>query len=186
MRSRCRLMCSRALSSRRSEATGVWSAKQVTDPSLGVQVELVHLVVAPDHLATDRRVAARKGLQRPFQQQPGLGACPLDLALKGAQLLMKAPPDLAHQPNLPVLSPSVPWLSTLTVRSAARSSTPLGDTRAARPTRLPIEIRWPAARDRQPPASRADRPRRLAITSSYCPLPALRPSWPDGGSCRPG
>jgi hypothetical protein len=23
-------------------------------------------------------------------------------------------------------------------------------------------------------------------TSSYCPLPALRPSWPGGGSCRPG
>src|SRR5918992_4894416 len=28
--------------------------------------------------------------------------------------------------------------------------------------------------------------RRLAISSSYCPLPALRPSWPRGGSCRPG
>jgi hypothetical protein len=23
-------------------------------------------------------------------------------------------------------------------------------------------------------------------TSSYCPLPALRRSWPGGGSCRPG
>jgi hypothetical protein len=32
----------------------------------------------------------------------------------------------------------------------------------------------------------AGRPRRLAITSSYCPLPALRPSCPGGGSCRPG
>jgi hypothetical protein len=39
--------------------------EQAKDPSLGVQVELVHLVVAPDHLVTDRRVAARKGLQRP-------------------------------------------------------------------------------------------------------------------------
>src|SRR5215213_3812669 len=28
--------------------------------------------------------------------------------------------------------------------------------------------------------------RRLAISSSYCPLPALRPSWPSGGSWRPG
>ena len=23
-------------------------------------------------------------------------------------------------------------------------------------------------------------------TSSYRPLPVLRPSWPDGGACRPG
>jgi uncharacterized protein YdhG (YjbR/CyaY superfamily) len=44
----------------------------------------------------------------------------------------------------------------------------------------------PAARDRQAPACRTDRPRQLAISSSYCPLPALRPSWPSGGSCRPG
>jgi hypothetical protein len=78
--------------------------EQAKDPSLGVQVELVHLVVAPDHLVTDRRVAARKGLQRPFQQQLGLAACLLDLVLKGVQLLMKAPPDLAHQPTPPVLS----------------------------------------------------------------------------------
>jgi hypothetical protein len=79
--------------------------EQAKDPSFDVQVELVHLVVAPDHLATDRRVAARKGLQRLLQQQLGLGAGPLDLALKGAQLLMKAPPDLAHQPNLPCCRP---------------------------------------------------------------------------------
>jgi hypothetical protein len=38
--------------------------EQAKDPSFDVQVELVHLVVTPDHLATDRRVAARKGLQR--------------------------------------------------------------------------------------------------------------------------
>jgi hypothetical protein len=38
----------------------------------------------------------------------GLGAGLLDVALKGAQLLMEAPPDLAHQPNLPMLSASVP------------------------------------------------------------------------------
>jgi hypothetical protein len=49
----------------------------------------------------------------------GLGAGLLDVALKGAQLLMEAPPDLAHQPNLPMLSASVPWLSTVTIRSAA-------------------------------------------------------------------
>jgi hypothetical protein len=70
-------------------------------------VELVHLVVAADHLVADRRVAVCKGLQRPFQQQLGLGAGLLDLALKGAQLLMKAPPALAHQPNLPVLSAAI-------------------------------------------------------------------------------
>jgi hypothetical protein len=40
-------------------------------------------------------------------QQLGLGAGPLDVALKGAQLLMKAPPDLAHRPNPPVLSAQV-------------------------------------------------------------------------------
>ena len=40
-----------------------------------------------------------------LQQQLGLGAGLLNLALKGAQLLMKAPPDLAHQPNLPCCRP---------------------------------------------------------------------------------
>src|SRR5918994_3426103 len=44
----------------------------------------------------------------------------------------------------------------------------------------------PTARDRQAPACRTDRPRQLAMSSSYCPLPALRPSWPSGGSWRPG
>jgi hypothetical protein len=82
--------------------------EQVKDPSLDVQVELVYLVVAADHLVADRRVAVRKGLQRPFQQQLGLGAGLLDLALKGAQVLMKAPPDLAHQPTLPCCRPLSP------------------------------------------------------------------------------
>jgi hypothetical protein len=31
-----------------------------------------------------------------------------------------------------------------------------------------------------------EEPRSSVTTSSYCPLPALRPSWPGGGSCRPG
>ena len=85
--------------------------EQAKDPSFDVQVEPVHLVVAPDHRLADRRVAARKGLQRPFQQQLGLGAGPLNLALKGAQLLMEAPPDLAHQPTFPCCRPLSPgWL----------------------------------------------------------------------------
>ena len=85
--------------------------EQAKDPSFDVQVEPVHLVVAPDHRLADRRVAARKGLQRLLQQPLGLGAGPLNLVLKGAQLLMEAPPDLAHQPNLPMLSAAVPgWL----------------------------------------------------------------------------
>ena len=56
--------------------------------------------------------AARQGLQCPLQQQLGLGAGLLNLALKGAQLLMKAPPALMHQPNPPVLSALVLESST--------------------------------------------------------------------------
>jgi hypothetical protein len=73
--------------------------EQVKNPSLDVQVELVHLVIAPDHLFAAPQVAARKRLQRHRQQQVGLGACSLHVALKGAQLLMKALPDLGHQLN---------------------------------------------------------------------------------------
>jgi hypothetical protein len=40
---------------------------------------------------------------------------------------------------------------------------------------------------RTAPRSLARERRRAATeTSSYRPLPALRPSWPGGGSCRPG
>ena len=75
--------------------------KQVQDPSLDIQVEGVHFIVAAYHLIAGRQVAAHQGSQRLFQQQLGLGAGPLDLALHGAQLLMKALPDLRHQPTLP-------------------------------------------------------------------------------------
>jgi hypothetical protein len=40
---------------------------------------------------------------------------------------MKAPPDLAHQPNLPVLSTAVPWLSTLQSETPPLSGAPPGD-----------------------------------------------------------
>jgi hypothetical protein len=44
---------------------------------------------------------------------------------------MKAPPDLVHQPNPPVLSAAVPWLSTVTIRSAAPApATPGGQASA--------------------------------------------------------
>jgi hypothetical protein len=57
----------------------------VQDASLDVQVERVHFIVAPDHLVADRQVPAQEGLQRLFQQQLGLGGCPLDFVLKGTQ-----------------------------------------------------------------------------------------------------
>jgi hypothetical protein len=40
--------------------------------------------------------------------------------------------------------------------------------------------------DLAPQGRQSNRLRRLISTSSYCPLPALRPSWVGGGSCRPG
>jgi hypothetical protein len=59
----------------------------------------IHLVIAVDDLPAEPQVAAGKRSQRLLQQQPGLGAGLLDLALNGAQLLMKALPDLGHQPT---------------------------------------------------------------------------------------
>jgi hypothetical protein len=70
-----------------------------------------------------------KGPQRLLQKQLRLGAGPLDLALKGAQLLMKAPPDLAHQPNLPVLSASVSGLSWLQSEAPPNATHTLAITR---------------------------------------------------------
>jgi hypothetical protein len=61
-------MWSRAVRSRRSVATGAWSANRCRDASLDVQVERVHFVTAPDHLIADGQVAADEGLQRLFQQ----------------------------------------------------------------------------------------------------------------------
>src|SRR6266511_2649142 len=90
--------------------------EQAEDPSLDVEIEFVHLVVAPDHRVADRQVTTGKRLQRLLQQQLGLRAGPLDLALKGAQLLMKAPPDLAHQTQtFPCCRPLSPRLSPVTV-----------------------------------------------------------------------
>jgi hypothetical protein len=91
-------MCSRAVSSRRSEATGL-EREQVQDPPLHIQIQGVHLVIAVDDLPAEPQVAAGKRPQRLVHQQPGLGAGLLDLALQGAQLLMKALPDLGHQPT---------------------------------------------------------------------------------------
>jgi hypothetical protein len=103
----------------------------VQDPPLDVEVEPVHLIVAADDFLAESQVAAGKGLQRLFQQELGLGAGPLHVALKGAQLLMKALPDLGHQPNPPVLWPSSwspsPWLKTV----ASGSSWPAGPVAAS-------------------------------------------------------
>src|SRR5215216_7375746 len=71
--------------------------EQVQDPPLHLQIQPVHLVIAADDLPAEPQVAAGKGPQRLVQQQLGLGAGLLDLALEGAQLLMKALPDLDHQ-----------------------------------------------------------------------------------------
>jgi hypothetical protein len=66
--------------------------EQVQDPPLHLQIQGVNLVIALDHRLAALQVAAGKSPQRLFQQQPGLGAGLLDLALEGAQLLMKALP----------------------------------------------------------------------------------------------
>jgi hypothetical protein len=86
--------------------------EQSQDPSLDVEVEPVHFVVAADHLVADHRVAAFKGHQRLLQQKPGLGAGSLNVVLEGAQLLVVVPPDLTHQPNLPVLLAAVSGLTS--------------------------------------------------------------------------
>src|SRR5215212_3748230 len=72
--------------------------EQVQDPPLHLQIQGVNLVIALDDRLAALQVAAGKSPQRLFQQQPGLDAGLLDLALEGAQLLMKALPDLDHQP----------------------------------------------------------------------------------------
>jgi hypothetical protein len=73
----------------------------VQDPLLDIQVERVHLIVAADDFLAQSQIPVGKGPQRLLQQQLGLDAGPLDLALKGAQLFMEALPDLGHQPTLP-------------------------------------------------------------------------------------
>ena len=78
-------MCNRAVSSRRSEATGVWEREQVQDPPLHLQIQGVHLVIALDHRLAALQVAAGKRLQGLLQQPPALGAGLLDLALNGAR-----------------------------------------------------------------------------------------------------
>jgi hypothetical protein len=79
--------------------------EEVQNPPLHIQIQPIHLVIAVDDLPAEPQVAAAKRSQRLLQQQPGLGAGLLDLALNGTQLLMKALPDLGHQPtSLPVSS----------------------------------------------------------------------------------
>src|SRR5207249_2252549 len=78
-----------------------------------VEVELVHLVAAPDHLVADCRVGVGKCRSAFSKSSCAWAPVRWTSPSKGAQLLMKAPPDLAHQPNLPVLSASVSGLSWL-------------------------------------------------------------------------
>jgi hypothetical protein len=74
--------------------------EEAEDPLLDVEVEPVHLVVAPDHLLAGPQVNVHQRLQRLGQQPPRLRAGLLDFPLKGLQLLMEAPPRLAHPPDL--------------------------------------------------------------------------------------
>ena len=58
--------------------------EQVDDALLDVEVELVHQVVASDHLVADRRVAAGKRWQHLLEQALRLGSGQLDGVLECA------------------------------------------------------------------------------------------------------
>ena len=81
---------------------GRLGGEQSEDALLEIEVQVVDLVVACDHLHRKRLVAVRQRVDGPPDRALGELAQMLDLRLQGLELFVESRPRVLHQPNRPV------------------------------------------------------------------------------------